>query len=108
MSSSPDIRSAAAELPAGEPLIAIRMDDETLRERRLPTRHDLDLAADDRPVLVYRYCGHIAVANTRALETAGIGSIVHRPDRRDPGSRRIRASQRDPAGNRHRTGWQPL
>jgi predicted amidohydrolase YtcJ len=26
-------------------------------------------------VLVYRYCGHIAVANTRALETAGIGSI---------------------------------
>ncbi|MDR9449596.1 MAG: amidohydrolase family protein, partial [Acidimicrobiia bacterium] len=57
------IRIAATGLPAGEPLIAIRMDDEALVERRLPTRHDLDLAAGDRPVLVYRYCGHIAVAN---------------------------------------------
>ena len=73
------IRMAAAQLPRGRPLIAIRMDDETLREKRLPTRHDLDLAADDRPVLIYRYCGHIAVANTRALETAGIGSIAIDP-----------------------------
>jgi hypothetical protein len=73
------IRTAAAGLPAGEPLIAIRMDDEALLERRLPTRQDLDLAANDRPVLVYRYCGHIAVANTQALETAGIGSVATNP-----------------------------
>jgi predicted amidohydrolase YtcJ len=70
------IRTAATGLPAGEPLIAIRMDDEALVERRLPTRHDLDLAAGDRPVLVYRYCGHIAVANTLALQTAGLGSTA--------------------------------
>ncbi len=73
------IRAAATGLPAGEPLIAIRMDDETLVERRLPTRHDLDLATDDRPVLIYRYCGHIAVANSQALATAGIGSVATNP-----------------------------
>ena len=56
------VRVAANLLPVGDPLIAIRMDDEGLVERRLPTRQELDLAVDNRPVLVYRYCGHIAVA----------------------------------------------
>ncbi len=74
------VRTAAGLLPAGEPLIAIRLDDEVLAERRLPTRKDLDLAVDDRPLLIYRYCGHVAVANTMALATAGIGSVA-----RDPG-----------------------
>lgn len=74
------IRAAATGLPAGEPLIAIRMDDETLVERRLPTRHDLDLATDDQPVLIYRYCGHIAVANSQALATAGLGSVATNPE----------------------------
>jgi predicted amidohydrolase YtcJ len=73
------VRAAATLLPAGDPLIAIRMDDEGLVERRLPTRQELDLAVDHRPVLVYRYCGHIAVANTRALEAAGIGSLSTDP-----------------------------
>ena len=73
------IRRAAGPLPVGEPLVAIRLDDESLAERRLPTRHELDLAADERPVLVYRYCGHIAVANTWALEAAGIGPAATDP-----------------------------
>lgn len=73
------VRAAAALLPVGEPLIAIRMDEEALAELRLPIRQELDLAVDDRPVLVYRYCGHIAVANTRALEAAGIGSLATDP-----------------------------
>jgi predicted amidohydrolase YtcJ len=73
------IRDAAAPLPPGAPLIAIRLDDEGLEELRLPTRRELDLAVDDRPVLVYRYCGHIAVGNTMALETAGIGSVAVDP-----------------------------
>ncbi len=73
------IREAAALLPAGVPLIAIRLNDEGLQERRLPTRRELDLAVDDRPVLVYRYCGHIAVANTMALANAGVGSVATDP-----------------------------
>lgn len=66
------LATAAAELPPGMPLIGQRLDDETLAERRLPDRHDLDRAVADRPVVLYRYCGHVAVANTAALEAAFI------------------------------------
>lgn len=71
------VSTHAHELPPGTPLVATRMDDQRLLERRLPTRRDLDHIA--RPVVLYRVCGHVAVANTAALETAGI-----RPNVSDP------------------------
>ena len=37
-------------------------------EKRLPTRFDLDEVCDDRPVILYRVCGHIAVVNSFALK----------------------------------------
>jgi predicted amidohydrolase YtcJ len=73
------VRAAAAELPPGQALIGSRLDDESLTEGRLPTRRDLDRAVSDRPVVLHRYCGHVAVANTAALEAAGIG-----PETPDP------------------------
>ena len=66
------IRDASEELAADTPFVALRLDDESLLERRLPTRDDLDAAASDRPVLVHRYCGHVAIANSTALRLAGI------------------------------------
>ena len=66
------IRAASADLALDAPFVALRLDDESLVERRLPTRHDLDAAATDRPVLVHRYCGHVAIANSAALRVAGI------------------------------------
>jgi hypothetical protein len=39
---------------------------------RLPTRHDLDRAVSDTPVIAYRYCGHVAVVNTPTMRLAGI------------------------------------
>jgi len=68
------IRDAAAGLGPGEALVGNRLDDETLAERRLPTRLDLDRFLEDRPVLLYRYCGHVAVANSAALALAGVVS----------------------------------
>lgn len=73
------LRIASDELPTGETLVGIRLDDESLAEQRLPDRHLLDAATADRPTLLYRYCGHIAVANTAALASAGVG-----PDTPDP------------------------
>ena len=73
------VREWSANLPPGEPLIGSRLDDESLAEGRLPTRHDIDRAEASRPVLLHRYDGHLAVANTAALEAAGIG-----PDTPDP------------------------
>jgi len=70
----------ARSVPSGYPIVAFRFDDESLAERRLPTREDLDRAVPDRPAVVYRYCGHIAVANTKALTDSGIDTTRRNPE----------------------------
>lgn len=74
------LRSYATTIKGDTPLVATRFDDEHLAERRLPTRHDLDAAVSDRPVVIYRYCGHIAVANSMALDASGITSDTADPE----------------------------
>lgn len=69
----------ARTLPPGAPVVATRFDDESLSERRLPIRTDLDAAISDRPVVIYRYCGHVAVANSRALTASGISDTTTDP-----------------------------
>lgn len=61
-------------------VIGQRLNDEGLAEGRLPTRDDLDDVIGDRPTLLYRYCGHIAVANSAALSLAGVGSDTPDPE----------------------------
>lgn len=63
----------------GTAVTALRLDDESLAERRLPDRHLLDAISADRPILLIRYCGHVAVANTAALKFAGIGRTTPNP-----------------------------
>ena len=74
------IRTASADLEPDAPFVALGLDDESLAERRLPTRDDLDAAAPDRPVLIHRYCGHVAIANTAALRIAAISPLMANPD----------------------------
>jgi predicted amidohydrolase YtcJ len=50
-----------------------------LREKRLPTRFDIDRVCPNNPVLLLTV-GHIAIANTRALEIAGIDQSSPDPD----------------------------
>ncbi|MEX0667294.1 MAG: amidohydrolase family protein [Acidimicrobiia bacterium] len=66
------LRTAADLLGPNDALIGNRLDEECMTERRLPTRIDLDRAVPERPTLVYRYCGHVAIANTAALRLAGL------------------------------------
>ena len=73
------IQAAASELPPGSPVLGRGLNDETLAERRLPTRHDLDKMAPGRSVLLNRVCGHLAVASTGALEAAGISPTTADP-----------------------------
>ncbi len=40
--------------------------------QELPLRHDLDRISTSLPVFLRRTCGHVAVANTKALEMAGL------------------------------------
>lgn len=49
-----------------------RWDHERSSEKRYPTCWDLDEAVPDKPVLLIRVCGHVGVANSKALKLAGI------------------------------------
>ncbi|NIA25259.1 MAG: amidohydrolase family protein [Gammaproteobacteria bacterium] len=72
------LADADAHLDGSWALTGSRLDEERLSDRRLPTRHDLDTIVTERPVFLTRVCGHIGVANTAALDAAGIGP--HTPD----------------------------
>lgn len=41
-------------------------------ENRYPTRDELDSVCPDRPCLITRACGHVAIANSRALALCGM------------------------------------
>lgn len=80
------VDALAALDPAERVAVGARLDEHRLAEGRLPTRADLD--AVDRPVLVHRVCGHVAIANTATLDLAGIdrstadpeGGVIDRDD----------------------------
>ncbi len=85
---------AAEKSPGRGPLHASRLDDDHLVDRRLPTSDDLDAAVPDRPVLVTRYCGHVATANSAALAAAGITAATPDP----PGGSFDRYESGEPTG----------
>ena len=66
------VRSWSEPLPPGRWVRGFGYDDLSLAERRLPDRHDLDIAAPDRPVWLEHRSGHASALNTPALEMAGI------------------------------------
>lgn len=66
------IRTYSSDLDPAEPIIGTRLNEEAMAEQSLPDRHLLDAALSDRPLLVYRYDGHVAVANTTALAAGGV------------------------------------
>lgn len=66
------VTERARTTSAGQWIVARGYDDNQLAERRHPTRHDLDDATTQHPVLVVNGSGHLAVANTLALEIAGV------------------------------------
>lgn len=47
-----------------------------VNEKRLLNRHDLDMISTKIPIIFTRVCGHILVANTKALEILGIDESV--------------------------------
>ncbi len=66
------LMSHAARLGPVAPIIGSGLDDTRLGEGRLPDRYELDRIEATRPVLLYRHCSHVAVANSAALGLAGI------------------------------------
>ncbi len=68
------LADAARGLAPGRWLVATGWDESQLSERRPPTVQELDEAVPDRPLFALHYTCHRALANSRALELAGIGA----------------------------------
>lgn len=69
---------AAVTEPDGV-VLGLRLDDEKLAERRLPTRQELDRVATT-PVVVLRRDGHHAIGSTAALAAAGFDHTSADPE----------------------------
>lgn len=84
------IARAARERPAGAWILARGYDHFALDVRRHPTADELERAAPAHPVVLVRACGHVWVANHRALRLAGLddasvsppGGLVEKRDGR--------------------------
>jgi predicted amidohydrolase YtcJ len=74
----------------GGDIVAIGFDETAMAPNRLIDANALDAMVDDKAVLVYRVCGHIAMANSLALARAGVDRSTPDP----PGG----SFDRDPAG----------
>ena len=70
-------------------------DDSQIREGRHPTRDDLDQVSTEVPVLIIHTSSHLAAANSKALEVAGITAATPDPV---GGVFRRREGSREPNG----------
>jgi len=74
------LEAKAAETDPGKWIFGFGYDDTLLAEKRHPTREDLDAASPDHPIFIMHVSGHMLVANTLALELAGIDEDTKDPD----------------------------
>ena len=87
-----DIVAASREkeksVKPGAWIIGSHYDDTLLREQRHPTRYDLDQVPGGHPIWIDHVSGHLGVANSKALEIAGITRDTPQPKgghiRKDP------------------------
>lgn len=73
------LKEKSEEKQPGMWIIGTWFDETKLKEKRFPTKHDLDTASSSNPIYLGRAGGHNAVVNSLALEKAGINSESPQP-----------------------------
>jgi predicted amidohydrolase YtcJ len=74
------IREKAAQVGPGQWVLGQGFNESEWPENKMPDRNDIDRAAPDNPVCIWRCDLHLAVANSRALGLAGIDEQTKNPD----------------------------
>jgi predicted amidohydrolase YtcJ len=88
------IAAFAAEQPTGRWITGGSWDHENWHPARLPTRQLIDAVSAGHPVFVSRLDGHMALANSQALQLAGITRDTPDP----PGGTIVRDPSGEPTG----------
>ena len=68
------VAARAQRAGPGEWIQGMGWDHELFPEGRMPTRFDLDDLTPNNPVILSRVCGHIALLNTKAIESLRLGN----------------------------------
>ena len=89
----------AAGEPAGTWIRGMGYNEALLPEGRHLTYADLDQASKEHPLYLIRTCGHVAIANSLALELAGITAETPDP----PGGVIVRDAEGNPTGQLQET-----
>ncbi len=63
-------------LPTEKWIRGLKFNDNLFIENRLPTKYDLDKISTDHPIVISRVCGHLIIANSKALELASINDTT--------------------------------
>lgn len=90
-----EVKRLKESLKAGPGVLLVGQgyDPDFLAEKRHPTAAELDAAFPDNPVILMHASGHMLVANSQAMKTAGItaatpdpegGAIIRKPGSREP------------------------
>lgn len=66
------VKEKVNQLPSGTWIRGWGWDDSRIKEKRIPTRWDLDKVAPNHPVILKRTCNHMATCNSKALEISNI------------------------------------
>lgn len=74
------IKQRALSVEKGSWIVGFGYDDTALSDMRHPTKKELDEAAPDHPVIIYHISGHLGVANSLALERAGVNEQTTDPE----------------------------
>ena len=74
------IRNVSKNKSKDELIIGYNLSEEKFEKPILPTRWDIDEACPDKPFFLLRYDSHIGIANSKALELAGIDKFTISPE----------------------------
>lgn len=66
------LKEKAAKTPKGHWIKGVNFDQSKFIENRFPTKIDLDQVSNEHPIVIKRCCLHAVVANSLALEMAGV------------------------------------